>query len=116
MMKKTDPFLNAYYGVILMLRKIGLFVEDVGHETFLSALLARLAREQKIEISYQPFNVRGGHGKVVTELKDYSFSVISYQLSVIKTLISSMYQGQHIYLRNYIYVILSVDTFSLKIY
>ncbi len=54
-----------------MLRKIGLFVEDVGHETFITALLTRLAREQKIEIICQPFNVRGGHGKVITELKDY---------------------------------------------
>ena len=53
------------------MRKIGLFVEDVGHETFLTALLTRLAKEQRIEINYQTFNVRGGHGKVVTELKQY---------------------------------------------
>ncbi len=33
--------------------------------------MTRLAKEQHIEITYQPFSVRGGHGKVVTELKQY---------------------------------------------
>jgi len=51
--------------------RIGLFVEDVGHETFLTALLKRLAEEQQIEMNCQAFSVRGGHGKVVTELKQY---------------------------------------------
>ena len=70
MTKVLCPLLNASCGVILM-RNINLFVEDVAHEDFLSALMRRLAHESNIEISIKPSNVRGGHGTVITELEQY---------------------------------------------
>ena len=53
------------------MRNINLFVEDVAHEDFLTALIQRLADEYKVEISIKPSSVRGGHGTVITELKQY---------------------------------------------
>ena len=53
------------------MREIGLFVEDGGHEEFCDALISRLARQYGIEVHIQPKNVRGGHGKVLRELKQY---------------------------------------------
>lgn len=53
------------------MRSVGLFVEDYGHETFLTALLRRLASECGVDVTIVPSSVRGGHGKVITELKQY---------------------------------------------
>ena len=53
------------------MRNINLFVEDVAHEDFLAALIQRLADTYNIEINIKPSSVRGGHGKVITELKQY---------------------------------------------
>ena len=53
------------------MRDINLFVEDVAHEDFLTALIQRLADAHNIEINIKLSNVRGGHGKVITELKQY---------------------------------------------
>ena len=53
------------------MRNINLFVEDVAHEDFLTALIQRLADMYNIEINIKPSNVRGGHGKVITELRQY---------------------------------------------
>ena len=53
------------------MRNINLFVEDVAHEDFLTALIRRLADTYNIEINIKPSSVRGGHGKVITELKQY---------------------------------------------
>jgi hypothetical protein len=50
---------------------ISLFVEDFGHEAFLRALLERMARECGVEIDIRPRSVRGGHGKVISELHQY---------------------------------------------
>ena len=44
------------------MRKINLFVEDVAHEDFLTALIQRLADAYNIEINIKPSSVRGGHG------------------------------------------------------
>jgi hypothetical protein len=51
--------------------EVYLFVEDDGHETFLSALIKRVAKEYNIDVSIKPSSVRGGHGKVISELKDF---------------------------------------------
>lgn len=51
--------------------KVHLFVEDVGHEAFLTALLDRLAREYHLALSVQSYSVRGGHGRVIAELRQY---------------------------------------------
>lgn len=53
------------------MRNIGLFVEDFGHESFLNALVLRLAREYGIDVKVMPFSVRGGHGSVISELEQY---------------------------------------------
>ncbi len=53
------------------MRNINLFVEDVAHEDFLTALIQRLADAYNVEISIKPSSVRGGHGTVITELKQY---------------------------------------------
>ena len=53
------------------MRKINLFVEDVAHEDFLTALIQRLADEYNVEINIKSSSVRGGRGTVITELKQY---------------------------------------------
>ncbi|NOQ45892.1 MAG: DUF4276 family protein [Desulfobulbaceae bacterium] len=53
------------------MRKISMFVEDQAHYEFLNALLQRLARESGLEIKLGWQNARGGHGKVIRELKQY---------------------------------------------
>lgn len=50
---------------------ISLFVEDFGHEEFLVALIGRIAREQDVQIAVHPRSVRGGRGKVLSELSQY---------------------------------------------
>lgn len=62
--------LNVSCGGTLM-RNINLFVEDVAHEDFLTALIQRLADAHNIEINIRTSSVRGGHGNVITELKQY---------------------------------------------
>ena len=61
---------NVSCGGTLM-RNINLFVEDVAHEDFLAVLIQRLADAHNIEINTRASSVRGGHGKVITELKQY---------------------------------------------
>ena len=56
------PLPNVSCGGTLM-RKINLFVEDVAHEDFLTALIQRLADAYNIEINIKPSSVRGGPWK-----------------------------------------------------
>lgn len=53
------------------MRNINLFVEDVAHEDFLTALIHRLADDYNFTVSIRASSVRGGHGTVITELKQY---------------------------------------------
>jgi hypothetical protein len=53
------------------MRRIGLLVEDFGHEVVLTTLLIRLAKIYQVAIECHALSVRGGHGKVVSELKQY---------------------------------------------
>lgn len=48
---------------------IVLFAEDYGHEEFVKSLVERLSRENGVPVKITPRNVRGGQGKVVTELQ-----------------------------------------------
>ncbi len=57
--------------VVILMRNINLFVEDVAHEDFLTAIIKRYADEYNIETNIKPSSVRGGHGTVITELKQY---------------------------------------------
>ena len=53
------------------MREIVLFTEDYGHEEFLKSLITRLADENRIEVTIQSLSVRGGHGKVVSEFRQF---------------------------------------------
>src|SRR3954467_13274270 len=53
------------------MRRINLFVEDFGHEQVISALLDRFAIEYKTKISTRASSVRGGHGRAISELRQY---------------------------------------------
>ena len=53
------------------MRKIALFAEDYGHEAFITALVGKLAGENKIHVEIAHRCVRGGHGKVITEFRAY---------------------------------------------
>ena len=53
------------------MRNINLFVEDIAHEDFLTAMIHRFADEYSIAVNINPSSVRGGHGTVITELSQY---------------------------------------------
>ena len=53
------------------MRNINLFVEDVAHEDFLTALIRRFAEEYIVEINFKASSVRGGRGTVLSELKQF---------------------------------------------
>lgn len=68
--KTEEPYPNASCEVISM-RKVNLFVEDFGHETFLEPLLQRFARQYSVLIETKFVSSRGGYGTVVSELRKY---------------------------------------------
>ena len=53
------------------MRNINLFVEDQAHEDFLMALTQRFAQEYRVKINVKAYSVRGGHGRVIKELRQY---------------------------------------------
>jgi hypothetical protein len=53
------------------MRRIILFVEDFGHEEVVTTLVKCVARDEGIEIAIQPYNVRGGHGRAISELSQF---------------------------------------------
>lgn len=53
------------------MRSVNLFVEDAVHEDFLGTLVQRVANAYNIEIKVKVSSVRGGHGTVITELRQY---------------------------------------------
>jgi len=53
------------------MREVVLFTEDSGHEVFVRALVNRMAQEYNVHAVLHPRSVRGGYGKVTTELKQY---------------------------------------------
>lgn len=53
------------------MHKIVLFVEDTGHELFIEALIKRMMWHYNIEIEYKFESAVGGHGAVITRLKQY---------------------------------------------
>lgn len=57
---------------------ISLFAEDEAHEDFLTALVYRLADDYHVKINLMPRSVRGGHGKVISELKQYQQDLQAY--------------------------------------
>ena len=57
---------------------ISLFAEDEAHEDFLTALVYRLADDYHVKINLTSRSVRGGHGKVISELKQYQQDLQAY--------------------------------------
>ena len=53
------------------MRRVILFAEDYAHETFISALIKKLANENGIELEFIARSARGGHGKAVSEFASY---------------------------------------------
>lgn len=50
---------------------INIFVEDYSQEVFVTALVKRLGREYDLPVRVTARNARGGHGKAITEMKQY---------------------------------------------
>ncbi len=53
------------------MHKVVLFVEDTGHRLFIEALMNRMIRLYNVEIEYKFEAAVGGHGAVITGLKQY---------------------------------------------
>jgi hypothetical protein len=51
--------------------EIVLFAEDFGHEEFITPLIQRIAEDAGVQATIHPRSVRGGRGKVLSELKQY---------------------------------------------
>ncbi len=51
--------------------RLDLFAEDHAHEAFAGALVRRLADEEGVAVDVQTRSARGGHGRVLTELRAY---------------------------------------------
>jgi len=49
--------------------EVSIFVEDVAHEKFITALIKRICREKNISLAPRIGNSRGGHGQVISEYK-----------------------------------------------
>lgn len=61
------------------MRNISLFTEDEAHEDFLTALVHRLADDYQVQINLKSHSVRGGHGKVIAELRLYQQGLRAYE-------------------------------------
>jgi len=57
-------------------RAFDLFVEDRAHEALLSALIQRIAAEERFEPSLHVRSGRGGHGRALSELEIYQRAVV----------------------------------------
>ncbi len=50
---------------------ITLFVEDFGHEEFITAWIERFSRETLVHVEIRRYSVRGGHGRAIEELRQF---------------------------------------------
>jgi hypothetical protein len=57
-------------------RTVDLFVEDVAHETFVGAIVRRIARDLKASVRVTTRSARGGHPRVMEELAAYQKTVL----------------------------------------
>jgi hypothetical protein len=55
---------------------LDLFAEDQGHEEVVGAIVCRVAKEEGFDIQIRVRRARGGHGRVINELKLYQKSVL----------------------------------------
>jgi len=56
---------------------VQLFVEDLAHERFVTALVERIAEEEGVDVVVKVGNATGGHGKAITELQTFQKSLAS---------------------------------------
>ncbi len=57
------------------MRSITLFVEDFGHEEFITAWIERFSRETDVPVEIHRYSVRGGHGRAIEELRQFVVDV-----------------------------------------
>ena len=53
------------------MRSITLFVEDYGHEEFITAWIDRFSLETQVPVRIRRYSVRGGHGRAIEELRHF---------------------------------------------
>ncbi len=68
---------------------IRLFVEDNGHEVFLSALIQRFARMYNVSVAPGFGNAEGGFGKMMSELKEFIKDLLAVQEEIPDLLIAA---------------------------
>jgi hypothetical protein len=61
------------------MRRITLFAEDYGHESFLNPLLERMAAQYIVTVTIRSYSVRGGHGQVAEELQEYVHDLLAFK-------------------------------------
>lgn len=61
---------ECYYVVILMY-KIGIFVEDEGHRATICAVIERIGEELGVDTKIIDYNTTGGAGSAISELRQY---------------------------------------------
>lgn len=72
---------------------ISLFVEDLGHERLLRALVNRTATEAGVAVKQQVVSAKGGHGRVLTELKLFQRMASSGQSDLLLVAIDANCKG-----------------------
>jgi len=71
------------------MRNINLFVEDRGHNLFLQTLIYRLANQYGISINIKVSSSSGGHGAVLSKLKEYINDLLHEQETLPDLLIAA---------------------------
>lgn len=72
------------------MHSISMFVEDFGHEAFLTPLVERLAKEAEIDVDVKIYSARGGRGVVLAELGQFGKDVRSGELRMPDRLIVAL--------------------------
>jgi hypothetical protein len=72
---------------------IDLFVEDRAHEEWLRPLMERLAREENRQVRIRVRSARGGHGRVIQELKTYQRALKTGRVGLIPDLLVAAIDG-----------------------
>lgn len=57
------------------MREVALFAEDAGHEAFIGPLIAKVAGACGTAVRVMPRSVRGGHGRVISELREFLLDI-----------------------------------------
>ncbi len=80
--------------------EIGYFLEDIGHASFISALVERVANDLQMPVHHYVHNATGGKGCVMTELRHYLSDASRGRVTVYPILVvaidgnCSTYQGK----------------------